>query len=215
MERTGKPNLQWSHNFAYAIGLLATDGSLSKDGRHIDFTSKDKIQVENFLKALGANTKIGTKKSGSGNISYRAQLGNKQLYNFLVNIGLTPRKSKTIGAIKIPELYLNDFIRGHFDGDGTFYFYWDARWKKSFMCYLELTSASESHLQWLQSEISRSFLVLGRITKSLNNSCYRLKFAKYESIQLLKNLYSNKKAISLRRKHLKFIQALGIINKQN
>jgi len=32
----------WSADFAYAVGLLTTDGSLSIDGRHINLTSKRK-----------------------------------------------------------------------------------------------------------------------------------------------------------------------------
>lgn len=41
MKPQGKP-ITWSPEIAYAVGLLTTDGSLSIDGRHIDFTSKDK-----------------------------------------------------------------------------------------------------------------------------------------------------------------------------
>ena len=33
--------MQWNHDFAYAIGLITTDGNLSPDGRHINLTSKD------------------------------------------------------------------------------------------------------------------------------------------------------------------------------
>jgi len=47
----------WSPHFAYAIGLLATDGSLSIDGRHIDFTSKDLELVKIFKKYLGLKNK--------------------------------------------------------------------------------------------------------------------------------------------------------------
>ncbi len=43
-----KINIQWSPELAYAIGLLVADGCLSKDGRHIDFTSKDLELVESF-----------------------------------------------------------------------------------------------------------------------------------------------------------------------
>ena len=33
--------MKWGSDFAYVVGLITTDGSLSKDKRHIDFTSKD------------------------------------------------------------------------------------------------------------------------------------------------------------------------------
>ena len=53
-----KVHIKWSDNFAYAIGLIASDGCLSKDGRHIYFTSKDKHLVENLKNALRIKNKI-------------------------------------------------------------------------------------------------------------------------------------------------------------
>ena len=41
----GKVLIKWSPHFAYAVGLLTADGCLSKDGRHLDLTSKDRIQI--------------------------------------------------------------------------------------------------------------------------------------------------------------------------
>ena len=68
----GKVNIKWSPEFAYAIGLLTTDGCLSTDGRHFDFTSKDKEQLVNFMKCLGIKVKIGYKTSGySGEKIYK------------------------------------------------------------------------------------------------------------------------------------------------
>jgi hypothetical protein len=60
----GKVQIAWSANFAYAIGLLVSDGSLSIDGRHISFTSKDLEMIENYQHALQINVHIGKKSSG-------------------------------------------------------------------------------------------------------------------------------------------------------
>ena len=65
MKPLGKINTTWSPELAYAIGLIVTDGSLSKDGRHINFTSKDKSQIKNFQKALHFESRIGKKGNGS------------------------------------------------------------------------------------------------------------------------------------------------------
>ena len=54
----GKVKIKWSPNFAYAIGLIATDGCLYKDGRHISLTSLDLEQLHNFNKALDIKVKI-------------------------------------------------------------------------------------------------------------------------------------------------------------
>ena len=132
----GKVETRWSPEFAYAIGLLTADGCLSKDGRHIDLTSKDKAQVLLFKKCLGLATKVGRKYSGAGNLSYHTQFGDVLFYRFLEGIGLTPAKSKTISSISIPRGYFLDFLRGYFDGDGSSYSYYDSVYKKSYRFYI-------------------------------------------------------------------------------
>jgi hypothetical protein len=79
------------------------------------------------------------------------------------------------------------------------------------MFYVELVSASEKHINWLQQEIIRLISINGRITKSRNNPCYRLKFAKAEALMLLKKLYYKKSISHLNRKRLKIQKALGTI----
>lgn len=205
-------NIQWSPKFAYAVGLLATDGCLSSDERHIDFTSKDREQINNLKKCLGISNTVGRKVSGSGgHTSFRIQLGDVVFYKFLKSIGLSARKSKTIARLNIPDEFFFDFLRGHFDGDGTFYSYKDTRWKNSFMFYTELISASESHVNWLDSQISRLSGINGKVTKSKNNSAYRLKYAKTESLKLLRKLYYNASVVCLSRKRTKVKKALEFV----
>lgn len=206
---------EWSQNFAYAIGLLASDGSLSKDGRHVDFTSKDIEQVKNFVKCLGCKNKIGKKISGSAMTeSYRIQIGSVIFYNFLISIGLTPAKSKTIGEVMVPEEYFFDFVRGLFDGDGTFYSYWDSRWKSSHMFYLVLTSASKKHLLWLKETIKCMIGSDGHITQNKSSSVFQLKYGKLASLEIIKKMYYSTKVVSLSRKRLKIKKVLGVEAKQ-
>ena len=175
-------NIKWSSNFAYAIGLITTDGNLSKDGRHIIFTSKDIELVNNFQKSLKISYEIKKKNSGSNpnKIYNYIQIGDINFYNFLLKIGLMPNKSKKLESILVPKKYLFDFLRGHFDGDGSFYSYWDKRWKSSYMFYVSFTSASKNHVLWLKEQITDSLHISGHITKAVSNSCYQLKYAKAE-----------------------------------
>ena len=150
----GKVKIKWSHNFAYAIGLLVTDGCLSPDGRHIIFVSKDKEQLQNFTRALNIQVIVSKTRSGYANKTItRIQFGDVLFYRFLLAIGLMPNKTKIIGAIVIPPRYFFDFLRGHFDGDGSFYSYWDKRWRSSFMHYLQFISASRNHILWMKAEL--------------------------------------------------------------
>jgi hypothetical protein len=207
-----KVKIIWSPEFAYAIGLIATDGCLSKDGRHIDFTSKDILQVKTFLKCLGLKNKIGKKQSGSSTKRCdRVQFGDVMFYKFLLSIGFTSAKSKTMGELDIPQKYFFDFLRGHFDGDGSFYSYFDPRWKNSFMFYTVFISASKKHIDWLQDVLWRQVSVQGHITHSGHGGVYQLKYAKKESVIVLEKMYYDKNIVCLTRKRLKVERALGMI----
>jgi hypothetical protein len=48
LQLKNNPKIKWNSEISYGIGLIATDGSLSKDGRHITFTSKDQQLAELF-----------------------------------------------------------------------------------------------------------------------------------------------------------------------
>jgi len=208
----GQVKIKWSPEFAYALGLLVTDGYLSKDGRHISFVSKDEEQLLNLMMCLGILVKIGTTKSGQGDrTTTRIQFGDIVFYRYLLFLGITPAKTKTIGKVKIPNKYFFDFLRGHHDGDGYFYSYWDKRWKNSFMYYLEFISASKKHIDWIRKEIFKKLKIEGHITTG--RGVYQLKYAKEEGFILLKRLYYNKGVISLKRKRLKIEDALAIVGK--
>jgi hypothetical protein len=52
-----KVKIKWSSNFAYAIGLIASDGCLPKDGSHISFHSKEVELINKFKYALNLDNK--------------------------------------------------------------------------------------------------------------------------------------------------------------
>ena len=203
--------IKWSPEFAYAIGLLVTDGCLSKNGSYIDLTSKDEEQLVNFMKCLDFKNKIGSKFNGShSKTTMRVQFGDIYFHKFLRSIGLMPAKSKTLGLITIPEDYFFDFLRGHFDGDGTFYSYWDPRWRSSYMFYVVFSSASERHILWIQEEIFQKLGIKGHITKTGKTPIYEIRYAKAESLKLLPKMYYNPQVVCLSRKRKKIETALAV-----
>lgn len=203
----GKVKIKWSANFAYAIGLIATDGCLSKNRGHVDLTSKDFEQMENFKKALNIEINIG-EKNYKGKHAYRIQVGDVLFYQFLESIGMTQAKSKTIGAVEVPKKLFFDFLRGCFDGDGSFYSYYDKRWKSSFMFYLTLASASPNFLDWIREELREEIGVGGHISKAKDTSTHQLRYAKKEAMEIIKKMYYNDEVICLSRKRKKIEKAL-------
>ncbi len=208
----GKVKIEWSPDFAYAIGLIVTDGCLS-GGRHIIFTSKDFEQIENFQKALRIQMHIGKKSNGRCKEKkyYTVQVGDVKFFNFLESIGIHPAKSKTIAEITIPDEFFFDYLRGCFDGDGSTYSYWDPRWKSSFMFYACFASASQKHILWLQSQIHANLGIKGHINGIGKGICYQLKYAKRDSLILIKKMYYSENLTCLSRKKLKIERMLAIV----
>jgi len=203
--------IEWSPNFAYAIGLIVTDGCLSKSGRHVEFTSKDLDQVENFLLALSIRSRITqkTRAKEKEKTYFRVQVGDVCFYRFLESIGLMQKKTLLMGEIAIPKEFFADFLRGHFDGDGYFYSYMDPRWKSSHMYYLVFTSASPDHLRWLNQCILDYYGVQGTISSS--RRCGLLKYSKKKAEKLIPILYQDSECLCLKRKHLKILSGLSIL----
>jgi len=212
----GKVKLRWSPRFAYAIGLMVSDGNLSPDGRHINFTSKDLEMIHLFQKSLDIEVHIGKKANSTSKEKcyFVTQFGDVLFYQFLMGIGLMPNKSKLIGEIKIPGKYFFDFLRGSFDGDGCTYSYWDKRWKSSFMFYTCFVSASPPHITWLREEIQKRIGIRGHVTMDGRHILQQLKYAKADSLKLLRKMYYSRNVMCLSRKRLKIVRMLGTVGEK-
>lgn len=201
----------WSTKIAYAIGLITTDGSLSKDKRHITLTSVDKQQLRTFRKCLGLKNRICPNPPGSysKNKCYRIEFSNVKFYNWLLTIGLMANKTFDLSSLIIPDKYFSDFLRGHLDGDGSVICYIDKhnKYKGKIYTYKRLyvtfRSGSLAHMKWLQDNISRILKIKGSLSgwkKKNRRTAWSLRFCKKESLLLLKYLYYNQQVPCLMRK---------------
>lgn len=192
-------DFEWTPRLAYVIGLLTTDGNLSKDGRHITMRSSDVQLLKTFNNCLDFPYRIVRSKNDgwAKKPCYRIQFSNVQFYRWLLRIGLFPAKTYTIGSLKIPNKYFPDFLRGHLDGDGciiTYKDYWNT-FKNSKYIYTRLwvkfISASKSHIKWLRETISKLLSIKGHVSQGKIYRSYQtigmwtLKFAK----KILLNYY--------------------------
>jgi len=103
----------------YLVGLIASDGCLSSDGRHLDITAKEREFLDTGRDTLGLSNRIGVKSRGKINQTYRIQFGSVVFYDFLLSLGLVPSKSLRLGSLDVPDEYFPDFLRGQIDGDGN------------------------------------------------------------------------------------------------
>lgn len=196
-DHTSEPT--WSPDVAYAVGVIATDGNLSKDGRHLSVTSKDKELLETLRKCLWLSNAITLTVNGAGQPYFRLQWGNRRFIEGLHMLGLTPAKSLTLGALAIPDAYFADFLRGCIDGDGSILTYTDHYHTRTNPKYVYerlaicLVSASSTFVEWVRATSRRIFGVTGALIRRPQRdgraTQWLLKYGKRESLILLRAFY--------------------------
>src|SRR5437899_2547815 len=184
--------LVWSPELAYAVGLIATDGNLSPSGRHVSVSSGEREVLETFLRCIDRRAKIGHVKGGFGTHGLCVQIGDVGLYRWLQSIGLTPRKSLTLGAIEVPDAFLGHLLRGLLDGDGsiidcTYDGTGKARGRRYRTLLVRFNTASRQHAEWIRQRISKRYGLHGGLW--CEDGMYQLTYAKRASRRLLPLLY--------------------------
>lgn len=141
---------------------------------------------------------------------FYAYLGDVTFYRWLLTIGLSQRKSLTLGAIDVPSEYLMDLVRGLLDGDGsianfvhrpTLRQYPEYRYER---LLVRFCSASYAHLEWLRDQLFASLRIDAPIKRAKprtgRHEFFDLVYGKHASIALLERLYADPAAPRLVRK---------------
>jgi len=116
----------WNENFfnvidteekAYWLGFLYADGCVhdKPNGQKlITLCVKDKEVIEKFIKSLNGDFTVK-----QYNDIYGVYLTSDIMFNDLGKLGCVPKKSLNLKFPNINNDYINHFIRGYFDGDGS------------------------------------------------------------------------------------------------
>jgi len=190
-----------SHDKAYILGLIMTDGYIIKDydGFGIQLTEKDGYILEKIRDLVGGTnpiTKIDCshkrKHMPGAKDMARLHVFSKKIAQDLKKLGVIRRKTKTLrynGCV--PKKYLDSFFRGMIDGDGSIgvdgrgYYFWT------------LASASCLFLEDLERTYDFSFLHgYGKSVDTL-----RVGGGQKEIRRMYKWMYKNKGDLYLRRKY--------------
>ena len=200
----------WTPTLAYAVGLLATDGCQT-DGRHIAFPSADRELVEILLRCLSKTNKVAEVRTRTGGIVYRTQFGDVLFCRWLSNIGVTPRKSLTLGPLDVPDHVILACASGLLDGDGDITNFVHAPTKKTYPNYryerivVGFNSASRIHLEWLRRKLEPFVGVPGWLcvkpATAERHEFLTLRYGKRDGLRLLAQLYRDQDVPRLERKH--------------
>jgi hypothetical protein len=220
--------LEWSDELAYVVGLTATDGCLVTGRRKINLKSVDRDLVATYLGLLGRTNPIKKAPTRTGGIAYYTEFGDARLYRWFQSVGITPRKSLTLGALAVPDRYLLPVARGLLDGDGhisNFIHRPTLRLRPRYeyeRIWTYFNSASRPHLEWLQTRL-RELMRLDSYLEPLpgkerKHPLYRLKFGNRASIKLLHAIYPDPDVPCLERKRaiwLDYARRHGITDVQS
>ncbi len=112
-----------SHNKAYILGFICADGCVYKREKHqgllsITVQNRDKLILEKIKTELESNNPISSTDNASTLV-----IVSQKIFDDLGNLGIHPRKTYQLNLneviANINPIFLNSFICGYFDGDGS------------------------------------------------------------------------------------------------
>lgn len=209
----------WSHDMAYILGFLFSDGGVISDYvfklelRRSDreILEKIKIAMDSRFKVTDYYKKGNFIKSGKdkgrfikGGWSSNAQFSSKYMVSKLFEYGLGRRKSLCENFPIVPLLFLPDFLRGYWDGDGS-------------ICYkinpsgnsmsLDISFHGSDHTM-LKIQVMLDPMVRGGSIHK-DSGIFKLVYGKHDSIALLDWFYSTPSSLYLLRKFKKYMDFLN------
>ena len=154
-------NKKYSHNenffsdlnnkSAYWAGFIAADGCIIDNRLKIKLKSTDEVHLSTFLDDINSTHTI-LHETGKRNdtITYSSTVlisSDKMIKDLLEIYNITPNKSLTLTPPNITtELYIDCFIKGLFDGDGTVY------WKDDRFYCIRFYGTKEIN-EWIKKRI--------------------------------------------------------------
>ena len=173
---------------AYWLGFLYADGYIRErkfgNSLELKLSVKDNDHLELFRRCLNSNHKIvyginKTHNNGKPSFSHMCHLAmySNELVNSIKSNGFHSRKTFTISKPNLNFDLMRHFIRGYFDGDGSFSF--NNETKKN---TTQIVSASENFQKFIISELWLNGIKINLysgIKLQIQNKVENLKFYNY------------------------------------
>ncbi len=210
---------EWSPEMAYVLGFFAADGSMLKNKRggcFVEFQITDRVILKEIRRIIRSTHRISSRDRGSKKWkkAYRLQIGSKEWFSDLSELGFTQHKSHTLRFPKVPKKCVGAFVRGYFDGDGCVYFrklkYADRR-KKRWILLTLFTSGSSGFLESLH-RVLKKYDVRGGSLKQKTRG-FELVLSHRDSLALYRLMYHTAPVSSLYlpRKRRKLERAIRVL----
>jgi DNA-binding Lrp family transcriptional regulator len=199
----------YTRESCYWAGFIAADGNIRKDVPYVNITlaSIDMGHLRKFKNFVNSNAEIvernQTQKSGKITKCCLINIYSHQIKTDLQErFNIVPNKAKILKPpINIPKEFVPDFIRGHFDGDGSISWH-----KHNDKPRLEFSSGSKDFIEWVRSCISTLNVGNPSILMDKKWKIFKIQHMGYRCLDIMRWLYANSdKSVRLNRKFDRFI----------
>ena len=106
----------WTHEMAWVLGLLVTDGHVNKKFHSIYFAQKEERILQLIARFMEADYILASKDPTKSTPTLI--INSKEIKEDLAALGIGANKSFTVPFPDVPDEYLPSFVRGVIDGDG-------------------------------------------------------------------------------------------------
>lgn len=206
---------------AYWLGFIAADGSIVKSSEYnsyrlyINLSNVDKSHLEKFRNAIKANdvelqeytSSIGF-CNPNGTTTSRIVLNSLKLCTDLAKYHIHQRKSYDIQMPNINSDLIPHYLRGLFDGDGSYYYQYDLK-NNRYRYIFEVVGASEAFFKQIKEYLLSVNIKTNIYYRKGTNSIRLMSGSKQEILKLIDLLYSNAN-IYLDRKYKKINEIKSI-----
>lgn len=190
----------------YWLGWLASDGCLTNGAIVLELQERDNSILEEYIKFIGYPLNINTSYSKKFNkYLKRVAFRHAETYQYLINLGITPRKSNTLHVNMDIDF---DFLRGVFEGDGNII-------EINNRTGLSISIASNSNMFIEQLSIFLSNNFIEHSTYIRTDTINIIVIRKKASIMTLYNKLYPKDCTFLKRKYDKFGYIIQKWNNKN
>lgn len=182
-----------SHNMAYILGLIASDGCISKNSNHfyIDLQSQDEEILYKIKDELSFEGPIEHYTNNSGCNYSRLRICSKTIKQDLEHYGIVPQKTFTLKPpYFLDKQYYISYIRGYFDGDGCIYINYNIN-----KYHWNIGGAKKEVMEWIQNILLNDYGIISslnstnKILSQGDNFYYISIFSKKIIMRLFEILY--------------------------
>lgn len=211
-----------SHNMAWILGFLASDGSIRLDRNEIKIglSIKDKEILEKIKQEIQIENEIKEYTTSSGHDCCRLTWTCEKHKQDLAKYSIIPQKTfKLKPPYELNKEYWIDYIRGYFDGDGSINLITNSNGRGNGNLRWQVASATKEILEFIVNTFYEMYNIpkVNILCDIKHNNGADLYYIQYSSTATRKiyNILYTPNSLYLKRKKDKFEEVLKLVKPLN